>query len=224
MKTQWRKIFLSYALLFMILVTLAISGCGYSKSPIIPKTNNISSTGGALGGDSAEERIVTFTVTGKGLVPETAINIGQGRLMAERAAINDGYRKLVEKIRGVYINAFSQTTNGIVDYDVIRTQTQSWLRGVEIISIKESGYGIFNADMQLRLYFTQNDMIWWPTGLGNNVIPAPSKEIKQYLARPSFLSRSLMSASAAVKNAIGVFVPGYGQCDSYPWCGEYYYY
>ncbi|SLM32986.1 conserved hypothetical protein [Desulfamplus magnetovallimortis] len=192
--------------LIPILLVFLTSGCIY---PALrgAGASNATATGGALDsaqdGNLSQERIVTFTVTGKGLMPETAINTGQGRLMAERAAINDGYRQLVEKIRGVYIDAFSQTTNGIVDYDVIRTKTQSWLRGVEIIAIKESGYGIFNADMQLRIYFTQNDMIWWPTGLGSHIVPAPTKPVKYYFARPSILNMF--------------------RCESYPWCGEYYY-
>lgn len=205
MKKKTRACFSPFTLITTLLVLFTAGGCIYRPYHHAPATN-ASATGGALSsspaGNPSEDRIVTFRVTGKGLTPETAINIGQGRLMGERAAINDGYRQLVEKIRGVYIDAFSQTTNGIVDYDIIRTKTQSWLRGVEVISVKEEGHGIFSADMQLRIYFTRNDMIWWPTGLGSNVVPAPSKSY--YLARPSLLGSS--------------------HCRSYPWCGNYYYY
>ncbi len=200
--------FFPLTLIIAIFITLTAGGCVYYSPRTHATVSNVSATGGALDssntGEVSKERIVTFNITGKGLVPETAINTGQGRLMAERAAINDGYRKLVEKIKGVYIDAFSQTTNGIVDYDVIRTNTQSWLRGVEIISVKEEGYGIFSADMRLRIYFTQNNMIWWPTGLGNNVIPAFANSKRSYLARPS------------LSNAF--------DCASYPWCGNYFYY
>lgn len=215
------------SIVMVVLISMTAMGC-YKGTPISLVNTNASATGGALAsapdGNLSEQRIVTFSVTGKGLAPETAISPGQGRLMAERAAISDGYRQLVEKIRGVYIDAFSQTTNGIVDYDIIRTKTQSWIRGVEIIAIKESGYGIMTADMQLRIYFTQNDMIWWPTGLGNDVIPGPSKKVKHYIARPSILERAISSAEAAVEGMMNIFIPDYGNCSTYPWCGDYYYY
>ncbi|MBF0235906.1 MAG: LPP20 family lipoprotein [Desulfamplus sp.] len=189
----------------ILIIISSLTGCYYvSRQPATP--SNLSSTGGTVefseNDNTSQQRVVTFDVVGKGLVPETAINTGQGRLMAERAAINDGYRQLVEKIRGVYVDAYSQTTNGIIDYDVIRTKTQSWLRGVQVVEVKEEGYGIFNAKLQLRIYFTESDMIWWPSGIGNGVVPSSP--------RKSFLAR--------------VFSGDSSRCDSYPWCGNYYYY
>lgn len=190
---------------FTLIIAFGLNGCIYVEKRA--KGSNVSSTGGTVefseNDSTAQQRIVTFEVTGKGLIPETAINTGQGRLMAERAAINDGYRQLVEKIRGVYVDAYSQTTNGIVDYDVIRTKTQSWLRGVQVLEVKEAGYGIFNAKLQLRIYFTATDMIWWPAGIGNGIVPA-SPPRRSYLAR-------IFSGDAV-------------RCESYPWCGNVYYY
>lgn len=194
-----------------IILTIAIVIVGFSSAGCVyvekrAKASNVSSTGGTVEysdtDSTASQRIVTFEVVGKGLMPETSINTGQGRLMAERAAINDGYRQLVEKIRGVYVDAYSQTTNGIIDYDVIRTKTQSWLRGVQILEVKEAGYGIFNAKLQLRIYFTETDMIWWPAGIGSGIIPA-SPPKRSYIAR--------------------IFTNSDVRCDSYPWCGNSYY-
>ncbi len=193
-----------WATLLMSLL-IFISGCIYMPPP--GPAANLSATGSALSPQESEEsyeRIVTFTAVGKGLIPETAINTGQGKLLAERAAISDGYRQLVEKIKGVYIDAQSKTTNGFIDYDEIRTKTQSWLRGVEITNIEEGPHGIFSANMQLRIYFTQNDMIWWPEGIGSNVIPVVSRTKKHFFAR------------AASSDIV--------YCETYPWCGNYYYY
>ncbi len=188
-----------------IMAGFSLMGCGYVEKRA--KVSNVSSTGGTVeysnNDSTSQQRIVTFEVIGKGLIPETAINTGQGRLMAERAAISDGYRQLVEKIRGVYVDAYSQTTNGVIDYDVIRTKTQSWLRGVQVLEVKEAGYGIFNAKLQLRIYFTETDMIWWPAGIGNSIVPA-SQPKRSYIAR--------------------LFTNDDVRCDSYPWCGNYYYY
>ncbi|MBF0229596.1 MAG: LPP20 family lipoprotein [Desulfamplus sp.] len=207
----------------LIVVSFLLTGCMYVERQA--KTSSLASTGGSVqfsdNQNGSNQRIVTFDVIGKGLMPETAINTGQGRLMAERAAINDGYRQLVEKIRGVYVDAYSQTTNGIIDYDVIRTKTQSWLRGVQVLEVKEAGYGIFNAKLELRIYFTENDMIWWPSGIGEGVVPASP-------SRRGYLS-SFIGASASVGVGITNYIarPFSGdavRCDSYPWCGSYYYY
>lgn len=206
-KMKKRVIFPRGALKFSLatlMLAFLLTGCLYVEQR--STRSNVSSTGGTVefseNDTTSQQRIVTFNVVGKGLIPETAINTGQGRLMAERAAINDGYRQLVEKIRGVYVDAYSQTTNGIVDYDVIRTKTQSWLRGVQVIEVKEEGYGIFNAKLELRIYFTERDMVWWPAGIGSAVVPASNR--RSYIAR--------------------VFSGDSARCDSYPWCGNSYYY
>ncbi len=96
--------------------------------------------------------------------------------MAERAAVADGYRQLAEKLRGVYIDAFMRAGRGTVDYDLIRTQTQSWLRGTEIVEFSEGRYGITQVRMRLRINFSKKGMIWWPAGIGDDVEPvlAPS--------------------------------------------------
>ena len=65
---------------------------------------------------------MSFYVTGKGLEPENALTKGGAVLMAERAAVADGYRQLVEKVRGVYVDAFMKAGRGTVNHDVIQVQ------------------------------------------------------------------------------------------------------
>ena len=123
---------------------------------------------GSPGGEVADSRAVTFFVTGKGLEPENALSKGEAVLMAERAAVADGYRQLVEKIRGVYVDAFMRAGRGVVDYDTIQVHTQSWLRGTEVMEIFQGEYGITNARMRLRVNFSKDGMIWWPVGIGKD--------------------------------------------------------
>ncbi len=52
---------------------------------------------GPPGGAADTYKVVTFYVLGKGLEPENAITKGEAVIMAERAAVADGYRQLVEK-------------------------------------------------------------------------------------------------------------------------------
>ncbi len=152
-------------LIAALLLLMILSGCSLFQ-PVI-------SSGGVLDGNLngvQHARVVTFHVTGKGLAPETAVSKGQAVLMAERAAVADGYRQLVEKIRGVYVDAYMKSGQGAVDYEMVRTYTQSWLRGAKIDSIVHGDYGITEANMSLRINFTRKNMIWWPTGIGGNVV------------------------------------------------------
>jgi hypothetical protein len=153
----------SMVLFFLVMTLIALSSCNtfYSSSsgPVLETAP----------GNSNDNRIVTFTVKGKGVEPESAITKGQARLMAERAAVADGYRQFVEKLRGVYVEAFTKAGYGTVDQDFLNTSTRSILRGVEIKEITHGEYGIAQAVMQLRINFSRHGMIWWPQGLGRNL-------------------------------------------------------
>ncbi len=160
-------------LLVFLAAGLVFSGCKTSGKTAA------SAPGKVLGppdGSVNRQRAVTFFVIGKGIEPEDALTKGEAVLMAERAAVADGYRQLAEKLRGVYIDAFMRAGRGTVDYDLIRTQTQSWLRGTEIVEFSEGRYGITQVRMRLRINFSKKGMIWWPAGIGDDVEPvlAPS--------------------------------------------------
>ena len=144
------------AVLFLFAILL-IQGCGKSR----PVTQ-----GPDLPGKKVDDvKSVTFRAEGKGLAPEDAISMGQAAILAERAAVADGYRQLAEKIRGVYVDAFMESGSGAVNYDMIRTHTQTWLRGAEIISVEEVEHGITEARMRLSINFTKEGMVWWPAGI-----------------------------------------------------------
>jgi hypothetical protein len=160
-------------LLVLLAAGFVFSGCSASGKV------TASAPGKVLGppdGSANRQRAVTFFVIGKGLEPENALTKGEAVLMAERAAVADGYRQLAEKLRGVYIDAFMRAGRGTVDYDLIRTQTQSWLRGTEIVEFSDGRYGITEVRMRLRINFSKRGMIWWPAGIGDDVEPvlAPS--------------------------------------------------
>ncbi|CCK78238.1 LPP20 family lipoprotein [Desulfobacula toluolica] len=152
------------------------------------------------------ERIVVFKVTGKGLAPESAVRIGEAEILGERSAILDGYRQLSEKLKGTLINSYSSRNGTDINMDKITAQTQSYLKGVEIMDVASNGHGVYTANMQVRVFFIYDKLIWWPSGLGKNIIPsyANTNHIRSYYATPYY----------------GHIV----RCESYPWCGESYYY
>ena len=133
-----------------------------SPGPVTQKT----------GEQSGYNRVVTFSVIGKGIEPESALTKGQAWLMAERAAVADGYRQFVEKLRGVYVEAMMSAGYGSVNEEFIQTQTRSTLRGAQVNAITHGEYGIAEAEMTLRVNFTRQGMIWWPDGLGDKLASA----------------------------------------------------
>ena len=148
------------------------------------------------------DRVVLFKVTGKGMAPETAVRRGEAMILGERAAVLDGYRLLLEKLRGALVETYSKRQGVDVDMDTISSQAKSYLKGVEIMETKVDEYGVYHTDMQVRVFFAyNNELIWWPSGLGTSVSP--------YLGA-TYEARAVS--------------PNYDRCQSYPWCGGYYYY
>ena len=152
----------------MFVLIMFVSGCSRN---LVSSSGNVLGSSGGSGGD---QKVVSFFVIGKGLEPENALSKGEAVIMAERAAVADGYRQLVEKVRGVYVDSFMRAGRGVVDYDTIQVHTQSWLRGTEIMEISEGEYGITNVRMRLRVNFAREGMVWWPIGIGNDVKPSSS--------------------------------------------------
>ena len=158
-------------LMFAGLLVLSFYGCTTSNSNSSSSLSNPGGVLGSPGGSADNHKVVSFYVTGKGLEPENALTRGEAVLMAERAAVADGYRQLVEKVRGVYVDAFMKAGRGTVNHDEIQIHTQSWLRGTEVMEITQGEYGITNARMRLRINFSKDGMVWWPVGIGENVKP-----------------------------------------------------
>lgn len=146
-------------LLWLIAISLFVAGC--TKSYVAGPGKIL----GPPGGEKTNHKTITFYVVGKGLEPDTAITKGEAVLMAERAAVVDGYRQLAEKLHGVYVDAFMRSGSGRVDFDTIQIQTQAWIRGAELMEISKIEHGITVARLRLRINFAKRGMIWWPVGL-----------------------------------------------------------
>lgn len=139
---------------FSIFVIITVSSCYHTPvSTYPPASKNARDLKGLYSGTVDRNGIITLSVIGKGIAPESAISKGQALLLAERAAINDGYRRLAEKIMGVYIEAYSTMGTQSIDFDIIQTETHTSLRGAEILKVQEARYGIVEAYMQAKIYF-----------------------------------------------------------------------
>ena len=55
----------------------------------------------------------------------------RGRLMAERAALVDGYRNMAERIKGLRIDSETYVRDFVAESDVIRTDLDAWVNEIE---------------------------------------------------------------------------------------------
>ena len=144
--------------LLVALAALAVmtAGCGRVGGP--PGYIDTLSSGdpnrvlGRYPGMADNDGLVPVKVVGKGIPPQTAINKGQSIIMAERAAVADAYRKLAERIKGIYVQAYTKMADDAVDYDRINLETATWLRGARLIKVEQLDHGITAAHMEVKIH------------------------------------------------------------------------
>jgi len=107
----------------------------------------------SLGGGSGELNWTagTLTVTGSGAPPDRG-SLGQRRLLAERAAVVDGYRQLAELIHGVRVSSETVVKDFTIESDVIRTQVSALVRGAQKVDTRYLSDGSVEVDLQVSLY------------------------------------------------------------------------
>jgi hypothetical protein len=66
---------------------------------------------------------------GSGAPPSEAKNIAQARLMAERAALSDARRNLVEVLKGVRVDSATTVENYMVKIDQVRLSAEGFIQG-----------------------------------------------------------------------------------------------
>lgn len=115
------------------------------ESPIKSSTYNLVP---GLEPEEASHKILV-SVTGQGLEPENGTR-QQKRLMAERAAVIDGYRKLSERLAGTILNAYSAAGYNNVSHDQITAETNAYLRGAQVGFVSHKD-GIATAVVKLYL-------------------------------------------------------------------------
>jgi hypothetical protein len=94
----------------------------------------------------------TIQVTGKCAVnPAHAGNPGQTKLMAERGAITDGRRLLLEQVLGVRIDSKTVVKDMVAQSDDLKAEVEGMVREAKPVGTYFDG-SIASVNMELKLY------------------------------------------------------------------------
>jgi hypothetical protein len=93
----------------------------------------------------------TLRVTGRGAYPEN-VSGPRARLMAERAARTDAYRKLTEEVYGLELRSGTTVRDAVLADDEIHTEVEGFIRGAQVIATRDrADLGLVEMDMELGL-------------------------------------------------------------------------
>jgi outer membrane protein FlgP len=96
---------------------------------------------------------LVIRVTGFGAPPplQPGVPPGQVRLMAERAAKDDAYRNLLERVKGVRVEGETTVQDFVAQSDVVRTRVDGILRGARVISSRVMPDKTYEVVLEVRV-------------------------------------------------------------------------
>lgn len=94
---------------------------------------------------------VKITAKGSGAPPPTAVNPGQARLMAQRAAKADAMRNLIEQAYGVSLSSHTTVRDFVTQNDTIKAKVNNFMRGARVVDTRYLDDGSVEVEMELVL-------------------------------------------------------------------------
>ena len=94
---------------------------------------------------------VILKATGSGIMPPSAVNPAQARLMGLRAAKVDAMRNLLEQAYGVRIMSDSSIQDFVLKSDVIKTRVDAFIKGAWVVEERQLADGTIEVDMEIAL-------------------------------------------------------------------------
>lgn len=114
-------------------------------------------TASVFAADNVDWENHVIRVTGTGAPPANG-SPAQKRMMAKRAAIADGYRQLVEAVKGVNVDGETTVANFITTSDIVRTRVNGMVQGARVISEKFAPDGGYEVVMEAPLFGVSNSL------------------------------------------------------------------
>lgn len=151
MQTKNRQPYHGWMPVLLVPLLLLAVGCSTNHEVIKYESRINNSALNLIPGLEPEEasRKILISVRGQGIEPETGTP-QQRKLMAERAAVIDAYRKISERVAGMIINAYSATGQNNISVDQITSETNAYLRGAQVnfVSFKD---GVASATVKVYM-------------------------------------------------------------------------
>ena len=113
------------------------------------QANLVQKAGNGKGGVDWTAGVIT--VTGSGAAPDRG-GAAQRRLMANRAAVADGYRQLAEIVNGVHVDSETVVKDMVTESDVIRTKVSALIKGARPGTPRYLSDGAVEVDVTMSLY------------------------------------------------------------------------
>ena len=94
----------------------------------------------------------TVMVTGTAVEdPSRARSAAQARLLAERAATSDAYRRLLEYVYGISVSSVTTVRDMLLASDRLDAEVSGFIRGAEIVDVRHNPDGVAEVDVSLDL-------------------------------------------------------------------------
>lgn len=129
----------------------------------------------------------------------------QRRLMAERAALVDGYRNLAEILHGVHVSSETTVQDFVTQSDLIRTQVQGLVKGATITHKRLLSDGSVEVDVEVPLYGQEGLM-----GIFLEKILKPLHRARRGMQVASLPVPVWPGEGVAAAAASGVIIDGHG--------------
>ncbi len=101
----------------------------------------------------------TISAKGLGIAPPSALNAAQARALAQRAAVVDARRNLLEVLKGVHIDSSTTVENFLVTSDTVRTRVEGVLQGSMVDGYVQQPDGSFEASVSIALDGNLGDVL-----------------------------------------------------------------
>lgn len=90
-------------------------------------------------------------VKGYGVGLEDVKDLGRRKLMAQRAAEMDAYRRLLEVVKGVRVTSYTNVEDMILASPLIRTKTTGMIKGMRVLKVTYTNDGGCRVTMEVNI-------------------------------------------------------------------------
>lgn len=104
-------------------------------------------------GDKASINWTTkvITVKGYGIGPIKIKELGRRKLMAQRAAEMDAYRKMLETVKGVRVTSYIDVGEMMRKSPTVETKTEGMVKGMRLVKVTYSNDGSCSVTMEVNI-------------------------------------------------------------------------